>query len=95
MSSEKTLEPGVAVASLPAQEICREALLEKYTKGKERTIAEVRSRVARALAAAEAPEKRATWERRDGRTLTVEGYRESGGVASAIARTADSVLASC
>ena len=37
---------------------------------------------------------RATWERRDGRTLTVEGYRETGGVASAIARTADSVLAS-
>ena len=32
---------------------------------------------------------RATWERRDGRTLTVEGYRESGGVASAVARTAD------
>ena len=32
---------------------------------------------------------RATWERRDGRTLTVEGYRESGGVASAIAQTAD------
>ena len=36
----------------------------------------------------------ATWERRDGRTLTVEGYRETGGVASAIARTADGVLAS-
>jgi class 3 adenylate cyclase/WD40 repeat protein/tRNA A-37 threonylcarbamoyl transferase component Bud32 len=36
---------------------------------------------------------RATWERRDGRTMTVEGYRESGGVASAIARTADSVAA--
>jgi class 3 adenylate cyclase len=35
---------------------------------------------------------RATWERRDGRTLTVAGYRESGGVASAIARTADSVV---
>ena len=35
---------------------------------------------------------RATWERRDGRTLTVEGYRESGGVASAIARTADAVV---
>ena len=27
---------------------------------------------------------RATWERRDGRTLTVEGYRETGGVASAL-----------
>ena len=36
----------------------------------------------------------ATWERRDGRTLTVEGYRETGGVASAIARTADGVVAS-
>ena len=35
-----------------------------------------------------------TWERRDGRTLTVEGYRESGGVASAIARTADAVVSS-
>jgi WD40 repeat protein/class 3 adenylate cyclase/energy-coupling factor transporter ATP-binding protein EcfA2 len=35
---------------------------------------------------------RATWERRDGRTLTVEGYRESGGVASAVARTADTLV---
>jgi WD40 repeat protein len=37
---------------------------------------------------------RATWERRDGRTLTVEGYRESGGVGAAIAQTADSVVGS-
>jgi WD40 repeat protein/class 3 adenylate cyclase/tRNA A-37 threonylcarbamoyl transferase component Bud32 len=35
---------------------------------------------------------RATWERREGRTLTVDAYRESGGVASAVARTADSVV---
>ena len=35
---------------------------------------------------------RSTWERRDGRTLTVEGYRESGGVASAVARTADALV---
>ena len=35
---------------------------------------------------------RATWERRDGRTLTVEGYRETGGVASAIGRTADGLV---
>jgi ribonucleoside-diphosphate reductase alpha chain len=58
-------EPASALAeSLPEQEICREALLEKYSKGKERAVAEVRARVARALAAAEAPEKRAHWERR-------------------------------
>ncbi|HYI17135.1 MAG TPA: protein kinase [Solirubrobacteraceae bacterium] len=36
---------------------------------------------------------RVTWEQRDGRTLTVGGYRSSGGVASAIAQTADSVVA--
>ena len=35
---------------------------------------------------------RVTWKERDGRTLTVEGYRASGGVASAIAQTADSVV---
>jgi WD40 repeat protein/class 3 adenylate cyclase/tRNA A-37 threonylcarbamoyl transferase component Bud32 len=35
----------------------------------------------------------ATWERRDGRALTVEGYRDSGGVASALAQTADSAVA--
>jgi WD40 repeat protein/class 3 adenylate cyclase/tRNA A-37 threonylcarbamoyl transferase component Bud32 len=35
---------------------------------------------------------RVTWEQRDGRTLTVDGYRSSGGVASAIAQTADSVV---
>ena len=35
---------------------------------------------------------RATWDRRDGRTLTVNGYRESGGVGAAVARTADDLL---
>jgi WD40 repeat protein/transcriptional regulator with XRE-family HTH domain len=34
-----------------------------------------------------------TWERRRGRTLTLEGYRASGGVQGAIAETAESVFA--
>jgi WD40 repeat protein/class 3 adenylate cyclase len=34
-----------------------------------------------------------TWERRRGRTLTLAGYAASGGVAGAIAQTADSVYA--
>lgn len=34
---------------------------------------------------------RETWERRDGRTLTLEAYEESGGVSSAVAQTADAV----
>jgi WD40 repeat protein/class 3 adenylate cyclase/tRNA A-37 threonylcarbamoyl transferase component Bud32/energy-coupling factor transporter ATP-binding protein EcfA2 len=36
---------------------------------------------------------RATWERRDGRTLTVQGYRASGGVGAAVAQTADDLVA--
>ncbi len=34
---------------------------------------------------------RATWERRDGRTLSVEAYRGTGGVSSAIAQTAETI----
>ena len=34
----------------------------------------------------------ATWERRRGRTFTIEGYRASGGVCGAIAQTAESVF---
>jgi len=35
---------------------------------------------------------RATWERREGRTVTVDAYRRSGGVASAVAQTADTLV---
>ena len=31
------------------------------------------------------------WSRREGRTLTIEGYRAGGGVAAAIGRTAEAV----
>jgi ribonucleoside-diphosphate reductase alpha chain len=62
MKSEdpKLLRP--SVPALPAQAISEEVLLEKYAKGDERTIEDVRRRVARALAAVEAPDKRAQWE---------------------------------
>ena len=46
------------------QEISGEVLLEKYAKGNERDVREVRSRVARALAAVEAEDKRTYWEAR-------------------------------
>ena len=51
-------------ATLPPQPISGEVLIEKYAKGDERTLEDVRVRVARALAAHEAPEQRAHWEAR-------------------------------
>ena len=44
------------------QEISGEVLLEKYAKGNERDVRDVRSRVARALAGIEAEEKVSLWE---------------------------------
>jgi len=46
------------------QEISGEVLLEKYAKGTERDVRDVRSRVARALASIEAEDKRSFWEAR-------------------------------
>ncbi len=57
----KTLKP-VLPPALPAQSISEEVLLEKYAKGSERTIEAVRRRVARGLAAIEAPAQREQWE---------------------------------
>ena len=54
--------PSPSRANLPPQVISAEVLAEKYAKGDEATLDDVRQRVARALAAAEAPEQRAAWE---------------------------------
>ncbi len=55
---------GTPAVTLTEQEISRDTLIEKYAKGKETSITEVRHRVARALAQAEPEEQRAQWERR-------------------------------
>jgi ribonucleoside-diphosphate reductase alpha chain len=68
--SAPSLDPSLSplspasLAALPAQEISAEVLQEKYAKGEERALDEVRLRVARALAEVEAPDQRAAWTAR-------------------------------
>jgi ribonucleoside-diphosphate reductase alpha chain len=60
--AQTTRPPRPTLESLAPQAISSEVLLEKYAKGDERTVADVRARVARALAAVEPEGKRAHWE---------------------------------
>ena len=52
------------IPPLPEQEISAEVLIEKYAKGKETNVHDVRRRVAHALAAMEQEKDRAHWEAR-------------------------------
>ena len=88
-------EPVSTVAEpLPEQEICREALLEKYAKDGEQTVADVRARVARALAAAEREDKRAHWEQRFYEAMEA-GFIPAGRINSAAGIPMQATLINC
>jgi ribonucleoside-diphosphate reductase alpha chain len=78
----------------PEQEICGEVLVEKYAKGGERTAADVRRRVARALAMAEAEDKRGHWE---ARFLDAQerGFIPAGRINSAAGTSLTATLINC
>jgi len=80
--------------ALPEQEICREVLLEKYAKGGERSIKEVRWRVANALAAAEPEDKRAHWEKRFLEAMEA-GFVPAGRINSAAGIPLQATLINC
>src|SRR5689334_125280 len=93
----QTLEPPRALRtreSLPAQPISGEVLLEKYAKDGETTAAQVRSRVARALARAEPEERRAHWE---ARFLEAQerGFIPAGRINSAAGTSLTATLINC
>ena len=83
-----------AAATLPAQEISGEVLLEKYAKGNERTAQEVRQRIARALAQVEPEERRAHWEQRF-LEAQVQGFIPAGRINSAAGTALSATLINC
>ena len=86
-------ETPVAPAIAP-QAICVDALLEKYAKGGEASVGEVRARVARALAQAEAEGKRGHWERRFLQALE-DGFIPAGRINSAAGVQLQATLINC
>src|SRR6266852_9993623 len=84
----------IAEAAIPDQPICREALLEKYAKDKEQTMADVRARVGRALGAAEREDKRAHWERRFYEAMEA-GFIPAGRINSAAGIPMQATLINC
>src|SRR5947207_3143079 len=82
------------VTSTPAQEICRDTLLEKYAKGNEASIDEVRRRVARALAQVEPEDRRSHWERRFLQAQN-DGFIPAGRINSAAGVQLQATLINC
>ncbi|CAG9181897.1 adenosylcobalamin-dependent ribonucleoside-diphosphate reductase [Cupriavidus respiraculi] len=81
-------------AGMPAQEISTEVLLEKYAKDGETSIAQVRARVARALAEAEAPDQREAWTQRF-LEAQQNGFVPAGRIASAAGTGIQATLINC
>ncbi|HEX3059213.1 MAG TPA: adenosylcobalamin-dependent ribonucleoside-diphosphate reductase, partial [Usitatibacter sp.] len=88
------LKPEATAETLPAQGISREVLLEKYAKDGEASVAEVRARVARALAAAEPEASRLQWE---ARFLEAQerGFIPAGRINSAAGTSLTATLINC
>jgi len=88
---ETTLQSDAALAD---QEICREALIEKYAKGEETSVDQVRRRVAGALAQAEREADRAKWEKRFYKALA-DGFIPAGRINSAAGVQLQATLINC
>jgi ribonucleoside-diphosphate reductase alpha chain len=91
----ETATPAIAQMSIALeQEVCRDVLVEKYAKGKESTIEEVRSRVARALAVVEPEDRRPMWEKRFRQALD-DGFIPAGRINSAAGIEMQATLINC
>ena len=84
----------VAPGGLPPQDISVEVLLEKYAKGDEKDLHDVRARVARALAQPEAPDQREAWAARFLDALQ-NGFVPAGRINSAAGTELSATLINC
>jgi ribonucleoside-diphosphate reductase alpha chain len=80
--------------NLPPQDISTEVLLEKYAKGDEKDLHDVRARVALALAQVEAPEQREAWAARFLDALQ-NGFVPAGRINSAAGTELTATLINC
>jgi ribonucleoside-diphosphate reductase alpha chain len=92
--SQKNINNTVKNPTLAPQTISEEVLLEKYSKGSERSILDVNQRVARALAKAESPDQQATWEARFLHALQ-SGFLPAGRIQSAAGTDLAATLINC
>ncbi len=90
----QTLKTARTRESLPEQAISRDVLLEKYAKDGETTAAQVRARVARALAAIEPEARRAHWEARFVEAQE-RGFIPAGRINSAAGTSLTATLINC
>ena len=81
-------------AGLPPQDISTEVLLEKYAKGDEKDLHDVRARVALALAQVEAPDQREAWAARFLDALQ-NGFVPAGRINSAAGTELTATLINC
>lgn len=93
MTTDALSTPPTA-ATLAPQAISEEVLREKYAKGDERSVDDVRRRVARALAAVEDEGARAAWEARFLRALQ-DGFVPAGRINSAAGTELTATLINC
>ena len=92
-TASATDEPA-APAGLPPQDISTEVLIEKYAKGDEKDLHDVRARVARALAQVEAPDQREAWAARFLDALQ-NGFVPAGRINSAAGTDLSATLINC
>jgi ribonucleoside-diphosphate reductase alpha chain len=94
MTTRDTTRQAPSIDTLAPQEISGEVLLEKYAKGHEATQADVRRRVARALALNESDDVRGKWE---ARFLEAQehGFIPAGRISSAAGTALSATLINC